>query len=158
VLLNGQSPAVTFKVEINYVEIDARVLDAQGRFVRDLTKDDFEIVEDGRPQSLSTSSFVDIPVESPAGPPRSAAEPDVVTNAHDFDGRLYLFVHRNCNSISWGQMSSSSITTCPAGWRLSRKGSSGGSRNTTGKTVLIREHKKPDGSSEMSITVGELGA
>jgi hypothetical protein len=27
-----------------------------------------------------------------------------------------------------------------------------------GQTVLIREHKKPDGSSEMSITVGELGS
>jgi hypothetical protein len=27
-----------------------------------------------------------------------------------------------------------------------------------GQTVLIREHKKPDGSSEMSITVGEPGS
>ena len=42
-------PAVapTFRVEVNYVEIDATVTDAQGNFVRDLTKDDFELVEEG---------------------------------------------------------------------------------------------------------------
>ena len=34
-------PPITFKSEVNYVEIDARVTDAQGTFVRDLTRDDF---------------------------------------------------------------------------------------------------------------------
>ena len=32
-------PPVTFRVEVNYVEIDAVVTDAQGNFVRDLTKE-----------------------------------------------------------------------------------------------------------------------
>ena len=50
----GQQPP-TFKVEVNYVEIDARVTDAQGTFVDDLTKDDFQIVEDGKPQTIACS-------------------------------------------------------------------------------------------------------
>ena len=44
---------MTFRVEVNYVEIDAIVTDAQGNFVRNLTKDDFEVVEEGKPQELS---------------------------------------------------------------------------------------------------------
>ena len=50
---DAQSPAVTFKVEVNYVEIDAIVTDAQGNFVRNLTKDDFQVTEDGKPQTLT---------------------------------------------------------------------------------------------------------
>ena len=36
-------PPITFKSEVNYVEIDARVTDAQGNFVRDLTN--FAVVD-----------------------------------------------------------------------------------------------------------------
>ena len=35
-------PAVTFRVEVNYVEVDATVVDAQGRVVSDLTAADFD--------------------------------------------------------------------------------------------------------------------
>ena len=35
------SPPLTFKVEVNYVEVDASVTDEQGNFVRNLTRDDF---------------------------------------------------------------------------------------------------------------------
>ena len=38
---------VTFKVEINYVEVDASVFDRQGQFVSDLKREDFEVLEDG---------------------------------------------------------------------------------------------------------------
>ena len=44
----GEQPPVTFKVEVNYVEIDAIVTDAQGNFVRNLTKDDFQVVRGGQ--------------------------------------------------------------------------------------------------------------
>jgi hypothetical protein len=45
-LLAQQSvqPPVTFKSEVNYVEVDARVTDAQGNFVKTLTQADFKIV------------------------------------------------------------------------------------------------------------------
>ena len=49
----AQQPAVTFKVEINYVEIDAVVTDAQGNFVRGLTKEDFQVTEEGTRQAIA---------------------------------------------------------------------------------------------------------
>ena len=48
-----QIPPVTFKVEVNYVEVDAVVTDQQGRFVRDLKKEDFQVLEDGKAQEVT---------------------------------------------------------------------------------------------------------
>jgi len=89
-----EPPAVTFKVEINYVEVDAIVTDARGNLVRTLTKDDFEVLEDGRPQPVSVFSLVDIPIERPERPLFSpvAIEPDVRSNAKEFDGRIFVLV------------------------------------------------------------------
>ena len=90
----AQQPPVTFKVEVNYVEIDANVTDAQGNFVRGLTKDDFQVVEDGAPQTLTAFSMVDIPVEH-VDPPlyaKTAIPPDVVSNRTPFDGRVFVIV------------------------------------------------------------------
>src|SRR5580765_8004946 len=56
-------PAVTFKAEVDYVDVDAAVTDRQGNFVTGLTKDDFEVLEDGKPQKVATFSFVDLPVD-----------------------------------------------------------------------------------------------
>ena len=90
-------PAVqgpTFRVAVDYVEVDAVVTDAEGRFVRGLTKDDFEILEDGRPQSITAFSMVDIP----APPARAAVSaehavpPDVRSNEGDFNGRVVVLV------------------------------------------------------------------
>ena len=89
-----QNPPITFRSEVNYVEVDAVVVDTQGNFVRNLTKNDFQVFEDGKPQTVSAFSLVDIPVEraeSPAFLGRTV-EPDVVTNAKPPDGRLYVLV------------------------------------------------------------------
>ena len=88
-----QAPPVTFRVEVNYVEVDAIVTDAQGRTVSNLTADDFELFEDRRPQKVSAFSLVNIPQESVMRPLYSptAIEPDVQTNTAG-EGRLYLFV------------------------------------------------------------------
>jgi VWFA-related protein len=91
-------PAVTFRTEVNYVEIDAVVTDAEQRPVTDLTPDDFEVFEDGRRQTVSTFSLVDLPIErrasaALAGAPRQVAvEPDVATNASIAEGRIYVLV------------------------------------------------------------------
>src|SRR5436190_16690451 len=45
-------PPVVFKVETSYVEVDAVAMDRQGNFVGGLTKDDFEVFEDGKPQKI----------------------------------------------------------------------------------------------------------
>jgi VWFA-related protein len=90
----AEQPPITFKVEVNYVEIDAVVTDKQGNFVRNLTKDEFQIYEQGTPQAVSMFSLVDIPVEK-FDPPlfRSRPiEPDVRSNRKDFDGRVFVIV------------------------------------------------------------------
>src|ERR1700682_3473233 len=42
----------TFRVQVDLVTNDVMVRDAQGNFVADLTKDDFEIYEDGVKQDI----------------------------------------------------------------------------------------------------------
>src|SRR4029078_61713 len=89
----GQQPP-TFRVEVNYVEIDARATDAQGKFVADLTKDDFQIVEDGAPQAIKVFSRVNLPVEREDPPllKKAAIEPDVHSNREGFNGRVFVLV------------------------------------------------------------------
>ena len=91
------APEVTFKVEVNYVEEDVRVVDRDGNFVRGLKLEDFQVLEDGRPQKVQTFGMVDIPNTRPRkplylGPDALPIEPDVSVNKQVLDGRLYLIV------------------------------------------------------------------
>jgi VWFA-related protein len=90
----SQQPPVTFKVEINYVEVDAIVTDERGNLVRGLTRNDFEVFEDGKPQQIELFSEVEVPFERPASFSFTSAPvvPDVRSNAKPFDGRLWVFV------------------------------------------------------------------
>ena len=96
----GEQPPITFRVEVNYVEIDAIVTDAQGNFVTNLTKNDFQVFEEGKPQTIETFSIVDIPVERPDAPLFSPApiEPDVRSNRREFDGRIYVLILDDLNT------------------------------------------------------------
>lgn len=89
-----QMPPVTFRVEINYVEVDAVALDREGRFVRDLQASDFQVFEDGKPQVITNFGLVEIPVEKPEAPlfVRQPIEPDVQTNVRPIEGRVYVIV------------------------------------------------------------------
>ncbi|MCU1384835.1 MAG: VWFA-related Acidobacterial domain protein, partial [Acidobacteria bacterium] len=103
-LAAGQAPAPpaqpaapqppTFKVRVDYVEVDAVVTDRQGRIVRDLKKEDFQVLEDGKSQAITNFGMVDIPVEKENRPLFAASpiEPDVRTNEKPFDGRVYVMV------------------------------------------------------------------
>jgi len=87
-------PVPTFKAQVEYVEVDAVVTDQQGQLVRNLTKDDFQVFEDGKPQNISTFSVVDIPVERADRPlfAERPIEPDVQSNERPFDGRVYVLI------------------------------------------------------------------
>lgn len=87
-------PPVTFRAEVNYVEVDARVVDDKGAFVTNLSGADFQVFEDGKPQKVSAFSLVNIPVERQARPLFAAApiEPDVQNNLSGYDGRIYVLV------------------------------------------------------------------
>lgn len=89
-----QQPPVTFRAEVNYVEVDARVLDRDGKFITGLQQSDFQILEDGKPQKVTAFSMVNIPVERVERPLFAAkpVERDVRTNLDAADGRIYVIV------------------------------------------------------------------
>src|SRR5687768_10202399 len=89
-----QQPPLTFRAEVNYVEVDARVLDQQGKFITGLKPEDFEVLEDGKPQKVTAFSLVNIPLERVERPLFASrpVEPDVRNNLQGADGRIYLIV------------------------------------------------------------------
>jgi VWFA-related protein len=90
--VQGQQP--TFKLQVDYVEVDAVVTDRDGNLVKDLKKEDFQVIEDGKPQTVSLFTQVDIPIDRADRPlyTSTAIEPDVRTNERPFDGRVYVMV------------------------------------------------------------------
>jgi VWFA-related protein len=89
-----QQPPITFRADINYVEVDARVLNEQGAFVPSLKAGDFQVFEDGKPQPVTVFSLVNIPVERLERPlfASKPIEPDTKNNLQGADGRIYLLV------------------------------------------------------------------
>jgi VWFA-related protein len=51
-LWRAQAQDVTFSTDVNLIELLATVRDKTGRFVKGLTKDQFSLREDGRPQAI----------------------------------------------------------------------------------------------------------
>jgi VWFA-related protein len=87
-------PPLTFRSGVDLIDVDVFVTDKDGRVVRDLTQDDFEIVEDGKPQAIRTFSFVDLPFARSAPSPADEAgapEPDVTTNT-TVPGRVWVIL------------------------------------------------------------------
>jgi VWFA-related protein len=98
-----EPPPITFRVETNFVEVDAIVTDDNGNAVTDLTKDDFQIVEEKEPQTIAVFSRVNIPVTR-AETTLLDGKPipqDTATNARGFDGRIYVLllddIHTNAH-------------------------------------------------------------
>jgi VWFA-related protein len=84
-----------FRAEVNYVEVDARVLDARGQPIHNLTQNDFAVFEDGVRQTLTNFSVVDIPIMTATGgtAPSAGVKPDVAENTQGGDRRrTYLIV------------------------------------------------------------------
>lgn len=84
----------TFRAEVEYVEVDAVVTDRDGQTIRDLKKEDFQVLEDGKLQTIATFSQVDIPIERAVRPlfAERPIEPDVLGNDRPFDGRVYVMI------------------------------------------------------------------
>ena len=95
----ADQPPVTFRVEVDYVEVDASVTDAEGRPVTNLTIDDFEVMEDGKRQEVTSFSFVNIPLERVERPrfATGPVDPDVQSNTGG-EGRVYLIVLDDINT------------------------------------------------------------
>lgn len=92
-LLAQQSPseAPTFRSGVDAVALDVVVTDAKGVPVTDLTKDDFELRENGKAQPITTFASVQIPIDPPRGLAKTwAVHRDVASNDQP-PGRLYVF-------------------------------------------------------------------
>jgi VWFA-related protein len=87
-------PEVTFQVEVNYVDVDVVVTDENGKFVPGLTRDDFQVFEDGKPQKVETFAYVEIPVvqDNAFVLGDRQVSTDSKTNRVPFSGRLFVIV------------------------------------------------------------------
>ncbi len=52
-----------FRAQIDYVEVSAIVTDDDGNLVTDLSKADFEILENGKPQTVAVFTPIRMPLE-----------------------------------------------------------------------------------------------
>jgi VWFA-related protein len=61
-----------FRSDINFVRVDVIVNDRQGNPVHDLTQEDFEVTEDGKPQTIQTFKLINVSEDTGIGsdPPR----------------------------------------------------------------------------------------
>jgi hypothetical protein len=79
-----------FRGEVQSIEVGALVTDRTGAFVRGLTRDDFEILEDDRVQDITVFGFVDLPGPASRDASGTRLPSDVTSN--DRDGRTYVMV------------------------------------------------------------------
>jgi VWFA-related protein len=91
----------TFRSEINFVQLPVWVLDGRGESVSGLTQSDFQVLEDGTPQAITTFAAVDIPFIKPSLMPSEPVPPFVPGGSDDdgqVEGRVYVFMLDNSGS------------------------------------------------------------
>ncbi|MCE5306910.1 MAG: VWA domain-containing protein [Acidobacteriales bacterium] len=72
VLSAQTSSEPTLRITVNLIQVDAVVTGKQGHSVPDLKKEDFEVLEDGKPRKVEYLSYIAAPV-APVAPPSAAA-------------------------------------------------------------------------------------
>jgi VWFA-related protein len=97
-IVSGQQSPPTFRAGVDAIAVDAFVTDRDGRPVPNLTIEDFDMFEDGKPQRITSFSEVNIPVHQPEPYSPTAVEPDVATNAAG-EGRLYVIAFDELSPI-----------------------------------------------------------
>ncbi|HEY3884378.1 MAG TPA: VWA domain-containing protein, partial [Vicinamibacterales bacterium] len=90
----GSAQPPVFRAGANYVRVDVVVTNHDDKPIADLTKDDFEVLDRGRPQTIDTCQLISVPVEHrPLVSQLAAAVPDVATNTPPTpDSRLFVMV------------------------------------------------------------------
>lgn len=68
------SPPGVIRITVNLVQVDAVVTDSKGRQVANLKPEDFEILEDGRPQAITNFSYIHV-TAPPGGVPSAQPTP-----------------------------------------------------------------------------------
>jgi len=71
----GPNPRGVIRITVNLVQVDAVVTDSKGHQVTNLRPEDFEVLEDGRPQTITNFSYIS--VATPVGRETHAQPPAV---------------------------------------------------------------------------------
>jgi VWFA-related protein len=89
----GEAAQPTFRAGVNVVRVDVIVTDRSGKPVTNLTRDDFEILEDGKPQAIEQFRLID--TVAGGGDPLPAQElrtrDDELVDAGREDVRVFAF-------------------------------------------------------------------
>ncbi len=103
--LVDRQPLPVFRSRVDVVVLDVSVLDDHRRPVRGLTAADFSVLEDGRPQSITMFSAVDVPdpVEPSAQWVKEVAA-DVRSNEDDSASQIFVLVLDDASPMSAGDM------------------------------------------------------
>ena len=82
----------SFKAGVELARLDVRVIDADGRPVRDLRQDEIEVVEDGERRPVVLFQHIEEPAGSYADVARGTIAGEVSTNRGAARGHLYVLV------------------------------------------------------------------
>ena len=88
---HAQQPP-TFRTDITVVQLPVRVLDAKGNFVRDLSRADFDVIEDGVRQTITEFSLIDLSTTSKQPPNVASSGVLAHSDLEKLEGRLYVFL------------------------------------------------------------------
>ena len=110
IALLAQASQPTFKSGVNLVEVDVVVTDKAGQPVRGLTREDFEVLEDGKNVGIEAFTAIDLPA-APAGEKVGSLDRSAVSMASNDqaeDGRVLLIVMDDYHvSFDAGRMAAS---------------------------------------------------
>jgi VWFA-related protein len=85
-------PQPPFRTGTQAVEVDVRVFDKDGRFVSDLTRDDFDVREDDAAQSIDTLTLVGTPPIGALAPSAASTSSTSSPPSAPSSRRVWLFV------------------------------------------------------------------
>jgi len=97
-----QQPPPVFRGGTELVHLDVSVVDRSRQPVRELTKDDFTLFEDGKPQTLEAFAAVDLPdVPLPATKWMREVTPDVTTNEIAYQRLVIIVLGEGATADLW---------------------------------------------------------
>src|SRR6185503_3853703 len=68
-------PQTIIRINVNLVQVDAVVTDSKGKAVTDLKLEDFELLQDGKPQKITAVDFINVKDAPLRGAPPARGTP-----------------------------------------------------------------------------------
>ncbi len=145
----AQTPAQTFRASTVVVQVDAIVTDGKGHFVADLTPADFEVLEDGTPQSIQAVYRVEgttvSPVEAPSAQPEVQPSATMTPPRADQRVSVFFFDQEHLTQGSFTRLRQAAEEYLKTGFRQGDVGgvlmgsTMAGNRLTTDRDELMRD-------------------